>query len=80
VRRFGSAALDLAFVAAGRFDAFWERDLKPWDLAAGLLLVAEAGGVVRDADGGEAVLETGSVCAGAQEIQPLLLAKLRAAA
>jgi len=80
VRRFGSAALDLAYVAAGRFDAFWERDLKPWDLAAGLLLVTEAGGVVRDADGGEAVLETGSVCAGAQEIQPQLLDKLRAAA
>jgi len=80
VRRFGSAALDLAFVAAGRFDAFWERDLKPWDLAAGLLLVTEAGGVVRNADGGETVLETGSVCAGTPEIQPQLLEKLRAAA
>jgi myo-inositol-1(or 4)-monophosphatase len=80
VRRFGSAALDLAFVAAGRFDAYWERDLKAWDLAAGLLLVAEAGGVVRNADGGEAVLETCTVCAGTPEIQPQLLEKLRAAA
>jgi myo-inositol-1(or 4)-monophosphatase len=80
VRRFGSAALVLAFVAAGRFDAYWERDLKAWDLAAGLLLVAEAGGVVRNADGGEAVLETCTVCAGTPEIQPQLLEKLRAAA
>jgi myo-inositol-1(or 4)-monophosphatase len=80
VRRFGSAALDLAFVAAGRFDAFWERDLKSWDLAAGILLVSEAGGLVRDADGGETMLQSGSVCAGTQEIQPLLQEKLRAAA
>jgi myo-inositol-1(or 4)-monophosphatase len=80
VRRFGSAALDLAFVAAGRFDAYWERDLKPWDLAAGLLMVAEAGGLVRDADGGETMLESGSVCIGTQDIQPLLQDKLRAAA
>jgi myo-inositol-1(or 4)-monophosphatase len=80
VRRFGSAALDLAYVAAGRFDAFWERDLKSWDLAAGVLLVSEAGGLVRDADGGETMLQSGSVCAGTQEIQPLLQEKLRAAA
>ncbi len=80
VRRFGSAALDLAFVAAGRFDAFWERDLKPWDLAAGLLLVTEAGGIVRDADGGETMMESGSICAGAPDVQPLLLERLRAAA
>jgi myo-inositol-1(or 4)-monophosphatase len=80
VRRFGSAALDLAFVAAGRFDAYWERDLSPWDLAAGLLLVTEAGGLVRDADGGESMLETGTICAGSQDIQPLLADRLRAAA
>ena len=53
VRRFGSAALDLAWVAAGRFDGFWERDLSPWDMAAGILMVTEAGGVVTDADGGD---------------------------
>ncbi len=52
VRRFGAAALDLAWVAAGRFDGFWERDLSPWDIAAGILLVTEAGGRVTDADGG----------------------------
>ena len=59
MRRFGSAALDLAWVAAGRFDGFWERDLKPWDLAAGILMVTEAGGMVTDADGGDRVLEGG---------------------
>lgn len=51
VRRFGSAALDLAYVAAGRFDGYWERDLKPWDVAAGILLVREAGGYVTEIDG-----------------------------
>ena len=52
LRRFGAAALDLAWVAAGRFDAYWERDLSPWDMAAGIL-VREAGGFVTDLDGGE---------------------------
>jgi myo-inositol-1(or 4)-monophosphatase len=79
VRRFGSAALDLAWVAAGRYDGYWERDLKPWDLAAGLLLVTEAGGKVTDADGGLDVLGTGSVCAGNLDIQPQLLERLQAA-
>lgn len=50
VRRFGAASLDLAFLAAGRFDVFWERHLKPWDVAAGIVLVREAGGFVRDID------------------------------
>jgi myo-inositol-1(or 4)-monophosphatase len=79
VRRFGSASLDLAWVAAGRFDAYWERGLKPWDIAAGLLMVTEAGGKVTDADGGEAMLDTGSVLAGNLELHPLLLERLRAA-
>src|SRR3954454_6776411 len=79
VRRFGSAALDLAYVAAGRFDGYWERDLKSWDLAAGLLLVTEAGGQVTDAEGGEDMLAAGSICAGNLEIHPLLLDKLRTA-
>lgn len=48
VRRFGSAALDLAYVAAGRYDGFWERELKPWDMAAGIILVREAGGLVAE--------------------------------
>ncbi len=79
VRRFGAASLDLAWVAAGRFDGFWERDLKSWDLAAGLLLVTEAGGRVTTADGGDDILETGSICAGNLELQPLVLERLRAA-
>jgi len=79
VRRFGSAALDLAYVAAGRYDGYWERDLKSWDIAAGLLLVTEAGGKVTDADGGDDMLTTGSICAGNLDIHPLLLDKLRTA-
>ena len=57
IRRFGSAALDLAWVAAGRFDAYWESDLKPWDVAAGVLLVREAGGYVTDFRGGDRAME-----------------------
>src|SRR3546814_9490187 len=53
IRRFGSAALDLAHVAAGRYEGFWESDLQPWDVAAGMLLVREAGGFVTDFRGGD---------------------------
>ncbi|THD68361.1 inositol monophosphatase family protein [Phenylobacterium sp.] len=80
VRRFGAAALDLAWVAAGRYDGYWERDLHAWDLAAGILLVTEAGGRVTNAQGEDDVLGTGSVCAGNLEIQPQLLERLRQAA
>ena len=80
VRRMGSAALDLAWVASGRLDAFWERDLNSWDIAAGTLLVREAGGFVADADGGDAWLAKGSVCAGNETMQRALLACLKAAA
>lgn len=62
IRRFGSAALDLAWVAAGRFDGFWELGLKPWDIAAGLLMVREAGGYATDPRGGDA-RDTGEVVA-----------------
>ncbi len=62
IRRYGSAALDLAYVAAARFDAFWERGLKPWDIAAGIVLVREAGGQVDEIDGGD-VLATGDILA-----------------
>ena len=79
VRRFGAAALDLAWVAAGRFDGFWERDLKDWDMAAGLLLVTEAGGKVSNADGEDAILGGGSVIAGNMDIHALLAERLRAA-
>ena len=79
VRRFGAASLDLAWVAAGRFDGYWERDLNAWDLAAGMLLVTEAGGKVTDGDGGSEVLATGSILAGNLDIHPLLLGRLTAA-
>jgi myo-inositol-1(or 4)-monophosphatase len=79
VRRFGSAALDLAWVAAGRFDGFWERDLKPWDVAAGILMVTEAGGKVTDAEGGADMVRGGSICAGNLDIHPLMVERLRAA-
>lgn len=80
VRRFGAAALDLAWVAAGRMDGFWERDLSPWDLAAGLLLVTEAGGKATTAEGGDDILAAGSVCAANLDLHPLILERLRAAA
>jgi myo-inositol-1(or 4)-monophosphatase len=80
VGRFGSAALDLAWVAAGRYEGYWERDLGAWDLAAGVLLVSEAGGTVTDADGGESMLTGGSICAANPSLHPLVLERLRAAA
>jgi myo-inositol-1(or 4)-monophosphatase len=61
IRRAGSAALDLAYVAAGRFDGFWEIGLQKWDMAAGVLLVQEAGGIVTDLEGGDNYFETGSI-------------------
>lgn len=64
LRRFGAAALDLAYVAAGRYEGFWERNLKPWDIAAGLLIVKEAGGFVSDLDSTTAnPVETGNILA-----------------
>ena len=63
VRRWGAAALDLAYVAAGRFDGFWERELQPWDIAAGLLLVKEAGGMTTGLREGTEALETGAIIA-----------------
>ena len=79
VRRFGSAALDLAYVAAGRFDGFWERGLGRWDMAAGLLFITEAGGVVSDADGGEDPLGTGTICVANSDLHPQLIKALKAA-
>lgn len=63
VRRLGSAAIDLCYVAAGRFDAFWEEQLHPWDIAAGALIVAEAGGQVTDYDGAAVALTRGQIVA-----------------
>lgn len=63
IRRFGAASLDLAWVAAGRVDGYWERWLQPWDIAAGILMVREAGGRVEDVDGGPDALVTGNILA-----------------
>jgi myo-inositol-1(or 4)-monophosphatase len=63
IRRFGSAALDLAYVAAGRFDGYWEYGLAPWDIAAGILLVKEAGGIVTDPQGAENYFKSGHIVA-----------------
>jgi len=79
LRRFGAAALDLAWVAAGRFDAYWERGLSPWDMAAGLLMVRESGGFVTDLDGGDAMLAKGHIVAGNESMHGQLLALLKAA-
>lgn len=84
IRRAGSAALDLAYVAAGRLDGFWEIGLQPWDMAAGVLLVQEAGGLVSDFSGGNDYMQTGNlICANPkvfkamhQHIRPHLSAEL----
>ena len=77
LRRLGAAALDLCFVAAGRYDAYWERTLQSWDMAAGLVIVREAGGYVTDCDGGPDMMTKGSVCCGNDAVQPALLALLK---
>jgi myo-inositol-1(or 4)-monophosphatase len=64
IRRPGSAALDLAYVAAGRYDGFWEMGLSPWDMAAGCLLITEAGGLVSDLEGNATYLKSGNIVAG----------------
>lgn len=64
LRRFGSAALDIAFVAAGRLDGYWERNLKPWDIAAGLIILREAGGIISGIRGDDDPLKTGNVLCG----------------
>lgn len=72
VRRFGAASLDLAWLAAGRFDGFWEEGLAPWDVAAGILLVREAGGFVSDFRGGDRMIERREIVAGNAEIHSRL--------
>lgn len=76
IRRAGSAALDLAYVAAGRLDGFWEFGLKRWDLAAGVLLIHEAGGFVSDPFGGESYLDCGDIVAGNPKIAKKMLQML----
>ena len=79
IRRTGSAALDLAWTAAGRFDGFWERDLHPWDIAAGMVILREAGGYMSDANGKDRILEQGTIVAGNETIHAKLLKLLKAA-
>jgi myo-inositol-1(or 4)-monophosphatase len=79
VRRFGSAALDLAWTAAGRYDGYWERNLSAWDIAAGILLVTEAGGKVTSADGGAIHPRDTTICAANQELHPLIQELLKLA-
>jgi myo-inositol-1(or 4)-monophosphatase len=79
IRRFGSASLDLAYVAAGRFDGFWESGLAPWDIAAGILIVSEAGGFVTEMDGGRDPLGSGSVLAANDQMHLQLLKLLKGA-
>jgi myo-inositol-1(or 4)-monophosphatase len=79
IRRAGSAALDLSNVACGRFDAFWELVLAPWDVAAGILMVQEAGGLVTDLDGNAAQLSAGSFVAGNPAMHAWLLQTVRRA-
>lgn len=80
VRRMGAAALDLAYVAAGRLDGYWERNLNSWDIAAGFILVREAGGFVSTIQGGDADLQGRSVLAGNEAIHPALIETLKAVA
>jgi myo-inositol-1(or 4)-monophosphatase len=75
IRRAGSAALDLAYVAAGRLDGFWEFGLNTWDVAAGALLIVEAGGIVRDIDGSDNYLDSGNIITA----NPKILVALQAA-
>jgi len=77
LRRFGAATLDLAWVAAGRFDGFWERNLGAWDMAAGMILVREAGGFVSDFEGGDDILGTGNIVAGNEYIHRELVTALK---
>jgi len=77
LRRFGAASLDMAFVAAGRLDGYWERNLKPWDIAAGHIMVREAGGTVSGIEGGDTALETGNVVCGNEIIQRELVRILK---
>jgi myo-inositol-1(or 4)-monophosphatase len=79
IRRIGSAALDLAYVAAGRLDGFWEHGLHAWDYSAGWLMVKEAGGFVSDLDGKDNIHETGGILAGNERIHGQLLATLKKA-
>ena len=76
VRRFGAASMDLAWVASGRCDGYWEKSLSPWDIAAGIVIIREAGGIVSDASGEQDMLDTGMIVAGNEAIHGELLQTL----
>ncbi len=79
LRRFGAASLDLAFVAAGRLDGYWERNLQPWDMAAGIIILREAGGIVSGVTGQDDAMTTGDILCGNEFIHAELLKVLKAA-
>ncbi|MBL4700607.1 MAG: inositol monophosphatase, partial [Phycisphaeraceae bacterium] len=79
IRHAGSAALDLAYVAAGRFDGFWEYGLNTWDIAAGVLMIQEAGGLVSDMEGGHSYMETGNIVAANNQLYKNLITTLNTA-
>ncbi|WP_137043494.1 inositol monophosphatase family protein [Pseudolabrys sp. FHR47] len=79
LRRLGASALDLAWVAAGRFDGYWERSLSPWDIAAGIILVREAGGFVSDCEGADQMLDKGAIVAGNETISKDIVKVLKSA-
>ena len=76
MRRAGAAALDLAYVACGRYDGFWEKGLSPWDMCAGALLIREAGGLVGDYEGNDGFLDKGEIVAANGKIFAALLKTL----
>ncbi len=77
IRRAGAAALDLAYVACGRLDGFWEFGLKEWDMAAGVLLITEAGGMVSDMHGGDTYLKTGAIAGGNPKVLAEILKRIK---
>src|SRR5438270_759355 len=77
LRRFGAASLDMAFVAAGRLDGYWERNLQPWDIAAGQIIVREAGGIVSGIEGDDDPLKTGNLICGNEFVHAELVRILK---
>jgi myo-inositol-1(or 4)-monophosphatase len=77
LRRFGAASLDMAFIAAGRLDGYWERNLSPWDMAAGTIIVREAGGIVSGMNGDDDALKSGSVVCGNEFVHAELVKILK---
>jgi len=80
IRRTGAASIDLAWVAQGRFDGYWERNIQAWDMAAGIVLIREAGGIVSDIDSRQSMLETGAIVCGNEAIHSALQKRLAAVA